>query len=185
MTVGFDEVDGGPQYLTGYLNEVDVWKTALTATDESQLWNNGVGITSNYPAAPEMIAGYHFNGDTSDFTGNGYLGSLFGDASIVPNAGFQQVATYQTTFSSPGTQQITATYTTAGGDDSYATATSYFDETVLNDSTTTFVDTSSSGTQGQPIALTVNVTGSGSTRRPESSISTPGRSPVFTWAALR
>ncbi len=166
MTVGFDEVDGGPQYLTGYLNEVEVWRTALTGAEESQVWNSGAGITSNYPAAAELIAGYHMttsSGDTvPDFTGNGYSGSLFGDASIVSGTGFQQVATYQTTFSSLGDQQIAAVYT-AGTDDSYTDDTSYFDETVLNDSATTFVDTATTGTQGQPVTLTVDVTGSGST----------------------
>jgi hypothetical protein len=51
MTVGFDAADGGPQYLDGYLNEVDVWKTALTSTEEAQVY----GIRTPEARCPAVI----------------------------------------------------------------------------------------------------------------------------------
>ena len=89
-----------------------------------QLYNNGIGIVSDnlaaYPAAPELVAGYHLTDPTSsttavDFTGNGYSGSLTGDAQFASEVGFQETATYETSFSSCGYAQVTATYTARAG----------------------------------------------------------------------
>ena len=70
MTIGCDDTTGYPEAVDGYLNEVDVWQTALTTTEVAQLYNNGIGIVSNnvssYPAAAEMAAGFHL---TSSRTG--------------------------------------------------------------------------------------------------------------------
>ena len=179
LTVGYDATDSYPQAVDGYLNEVDVWQTALTTTEVAQLYNNGVGLMSDnigaYPAAPQLVAGYHLTGDTSDFTGHGYDGSLFGDATIDSNAGFQATAstpsTPAITFSTPSSPsdptsypQISASYTPTGG----TTATAYLDETVvepssINIDTPTDLTTYSSQpfNQGDNIQLTAHVNGDG------------------------
>ncbi len=172
LTIGYDAASSGTELIDGFwqngfswvngaINEVNVWNTALSMDDNGSddiaaLYNSGIGITSGQPRQASLIAGYHLEGDASDFTGNGNDGSLFGntaDAAFNSSEGFQEVAGAPYVYTgSDSSYEVSAT--TSSGATGYATAA------VAAASTTTLTASATTIDQGDDVTLTATVTGS-------------------------
>ena len=136
LTIGYDAYGGGVQAVSGSIAELDVWDTALGSDDINQVWNGGLALTSStlsdYPSPDNLVAGYHFNDNADDFTGNGNNGTIWSadgidaDSGIswptgVPNANTATLTTNPADsgpdeLTTPGLHTITATFTSDGSD---------------------------------------------------------------------
>ena len=168
LTIGYDGYEGGSQFVTGAIDEVNVWNAALTSTEAGQLYNNGSGMQGYYPEAASLVAGWHFDEgagtSAADFTGNGHTGTLFGDAGWTSSSvALAKVATCTTSSLSIGTHSITAVYI-SGEDDPYSGSTSPTLNQVINKDTTTTLSLDPSSLvadEGQAVTLTAAVSPDG------------------------
>ena len=113
---------------------MDVWNKALTDTEViDQLWNGGTVFASNnigdYPESGNLVAGFHLDGDASNFVNSDYGGTIWGDTNSIswtPDAPGVRTATYTTVanqdLTTPGQHEIPAVFTSTDG--AYATSTS-------------------------------------------------------------
>ena len=117
-------------YLTfqGSIDEVGIWKEALTSTTIAGLYNGGLGVYGNTSASPwnsNLIASYHFDegsGTTvQDYSPNGNNGNLEADATWQAGMNLPNVVSFTTSDLSLGENTITAVYS---GDANYAPGTS-------------------------------------------------------------
>ncbi len=161
LTVGYGVYNDTTNGISGAINELDVWDTALNTTDPTEvttLYNSGLGLTSDYPEADFLVAGYHLQGDTGDFTGSGHNGALVGEATLTTpdeNEGFRAVASCYGTFTAAGDSAIEADFTSTAYnyDDNSATVT----EQVRPGTTTTLGAPPPTPAPGSDVALTATV----------------------------
>lgn len=105
----------GGNHFAGKIDELQLYNTALSSSDVTYLRGTGAfGQSTN----TGLIAGYHLDGDLSDFTTNGNGGTLYGNATWVPGI---QTVSYTTSNLALGSHSITASYS---GDGNYEPADS-------------------------------------------------------------
>ena len=129
----------------GSVDELMFFNRNLTTSEIAGLYNGGAGSYGPpSSASANLVAGYHFDGDTSDFSGNGHNGTAQGTLTFVPgivsNPAAIPTATFTTSSLPAGNDMITANY---GGDANYSSGvSSALDEAVA--SQTVFWDPSKS-----------------------------------------
>ncbi len=127
LTIGYDGTDGYPLNVDAAIQEVDVWSTDLTPTEESQLYNNGVVLTSGYPESGSLEGVYHLN-DSPDGSYGAPDGTLFGTYSWTTATPDLSVATLTVNtddtspYLSAGSNSVTAAYN--GESDVFGSGTS-------------------------------------------------------------
>jgi len=79
---------GSTRYLTGEVDEVEIYDDELTAGEVTTLYNSGLGMYSQ--SGGNLVAGYHFEAGSGssafDFSGNDFTGTLNGNTSWVGGA---------------------------------------------------------------------------------------------------
>ena len=127
LTIGYDADTDYPQNVDAAIQEVDVWSTDLTPTEESQLYNNGVVLTSGYPESGSLEGVYHLN-DSPDGSYGAPDGTLFGTYSWTTATPDLSVATLTVNtddtspYLSAGINSVTAAYN--GESDVFGSGTS-------------------------------------------------------------
>ncbi|MDE1768077.1 MAG: LamG domain-containing protein [Candidatus Micrarchaeota archaeon] len=83
--------DGGGDYFDGYMSNVQLYNTTLSAASVQALYNEGIG------GAPidlqDLVGWWPLNGDTKDYSGNGNSGSA---------SGVSFISSWYNTYAPPG-----------------------------------------------------------------------------------
>jgi Concanavalin A-like lectin/glucanases superfamily len=80
--IGYAGSYGG---ISGDIEEVTIFNRALSGGEITTLYNNGFGLYGNINDSPwssDLVAGYHLNGDFTDYSGNNYTGANEGAVSF-------------------------------------------------------------------------------------------------------
>jgi hypothetical protein len=71
-------------YINGLMDEFVLFNRCLSSDEINTIYNQGLSDMTRSPWNDGLIAGYHMS-DATDFTGNGFDGSLI-NATIVHNS---------------------------------------------------------------------------------------------------
>ncbi len=89
LRIGASVVASPTEYFNGAVEEVQIYNIALSSTQVGLLYNAGsgyYGVPSGISAA-NLAAGYHLNGDATDFSGNGNNGTWSGTTAYTAGIG--------------------------------------------------------------------------------------------------
>lgn len=87
LTLAANEAQNG-QYFHGRLQEVQLYDIALNAVQAGYLFNRGTAYRGVPPqiGVEHLLAGYHLDGDTADFSGRGHPGTWTGTPAYAAGA---------------------------------------------------------------------------------------------------
>jgi hypothetical protein len=88
LTLAVNETTRDDQYFHGRLQEVQLYDIALNAAQVGNLFHRGTTYRGVPPqiGAEHLLAGYHLDGDTADFSGKGHRGTWTGTPAYVAGA---------------------------------------------------------------------------------------------------
>jgi hypothetical protein len=130
LLLGAMEQNSGPGFtFQGQIDEFDIFSRAVNPGEITTLYNGGAGFygsTAWGPTAEGLLAGYHFDSNVDDYSGNGYNGTLYGSAGWAPSTiATSMIAPFQTNGLSEGTHALTAVFTPSDPTDTSTSDTLY------------------------------------------------------------